>query len=199
MTHGNTTKRHNMTNNLWIHEELQTTNLEDQRLNQRFKEILEAFANRLKQQVQGAGPLDGGKRRGAFLHLHEAFTEDGTPLGAIGAKLWARPEHDAEHPRPSKAEKRRQHRSLTIEQKESIRWIEGFRDAQKLAERCPDTLCVSLCDSEGDMYDLFNSMLACVSIYLIVAWRTLYVCRLGRGCPDVPCDVIFESSEWQSV
>jgi len=115
-----------MTNNSWIHEELQTTNLEDQRLNQRLQEILEAFANRpnasipaalggrneleaayrfcdnkkvtpqkiLKphfdattkrcqkqtvvlcpqdtseldfsrpqQQVQGAGPLDGGKRR----------------------------------------------------------------------------------------------------------------------------------------
>jgi hypothetical protein len=301
---------------------------------------------------------------GAFLHLNEAFTEDGTPLGAIGAKLWSRPEHDPERPKPTKAEKQKRKRALLIEQKESIRWLEGFRDTQKLAEHCPDTLCVSLCDSEGDMYDLFveprttdnfhwiirackdrntldaqgdtagkirdtllqqpvlatneitvrrreqkiscetrsrkksrvgrqamveiracsvtikapenrkfniasitlnavlvhepnppageepiewillttlpistldevctiiryytvrwmieiyfrtlksgcriedrrfetlDRMLACTAIYLIVAWRTLFVCRLSRSCPDMPCDLIFDSSEWQSV
>ena len=45
---------------------------------------------RPEQQVQGAGPLDGGTRRGAFLHLMHAFTPDGTPLGTIEALPWAR-------------------------------------------------------------------------------------------------------------
>ena len=41
---------------------------------------------RPQQQVQGTGPLDGSQRRGAFLHLNEAFNIDGTPLGAVGSK-----------------------------------------------------------------------------------------------------------------
>ena len=38
-----------------------------------------------------------------------------------------------------------------------------------------------------------------LAIYLMVAWRTLFVCYLGRSCPEVPCDLIFEVSEWKSV
>ena len=84
-------------------------------------------------QVVGAGPLDGGSRRGAFLHLNEAFTEDGTPLGAIDAKIWAREEPDRAQSKLSKEEKEKKRRSLPIEAKESIRWIEGIRAVQKLA------------------------------------------------------------------
>jgi hypothetical protein len=36
-------------------------------------------------------------------------------------------------------------------------------------------------------------------VYLIVAWRTLYVCRLGRACPELSCEAVFEAAEWQSV
>jgi hypothetical protein len=412
----------------WFAEELETAALNDQRLNDRFAEILEAFGDspnasipaalggraelkaayrffdnekvtpekllaphfhatakrcqaqqvvlfpqdtseleftRPEQQVIGAGPLTDSSRLGAFLHLDEAFTEDGTPLGAIGAKLWARDMPDPDAPKLSTAEKEKIRRSLPIEEKESIRWLEGFRTVQKFAKTSPDTTCVSLCDSEGDIYDLIakpritdnfhwiirgchdriavdeqnetrktllrdlmlelpvlftkditararkqkisietNSrsqsrkarqatvsvragtvvihapryhkhavrsvkvnvvfvreehppqgeepiewmllttlsiatldfvrrviqyytvrwmievffrtlksgcrieerrfetlprMLACLSVYLIVAWRTLYVCRLGRCCPDLDCDLIFDPAEWQSV
>jgi hypothetical protein len=271
---------------------------------------------------------------------------------------------DPDTPKLSKAEKAKKRRSLPIEEKESFRWLEGFRAVQAFAKTSPDTTCVSLCDSEGDIYDLIAEertmanfhwiirayhdrivideqdgahktlrdsmlelpvlftnditvhrrkqrissetsprkksrdarqttvsvragtvfiqapqknkyivrsvkvnvvfvceenppqeedaiewmllttlsistldfvrrviryytvrwmievffrtlksgcrveerrfetlprMLACVSIYLIVAWRTLYVCRLGRSCPEMDCDLIFDSSEWQSV
>ena len=412
----------------WCQEELETADLGDQRLNERFGQILESLAlcptasipaalgghaeleaayrfcdnnkvtpekilqphfhattkrcaeqktvlcaqdtsecdfTRPQQQIVGAGPLDTGSRRGAFLHLNEAFTEDGTPLGALDAKIWTRKEPDPAQPKLSKVEKEKKRRSIPIEEKESIRWIEGIRAVQKLAVACPDTLCVSLSDSDGDMYDLFveprstnnfhwivracrdhraildeqrnpigsirdslsgwpvlftndiaiqgrkqkisceaNSrhvsrisrqatvevragtitikapyggrhvvpsvvvnvvfvqepnppggenpiewillttlaistvenvrsvigyytvrwmveiyfrtlksgcrieerrfetlprMLACTAIYLIVAWRTLYVCRLGRSCPDIDCELIFDPSEWKSV
>jgi hypothetical protein len=36
-------------------------------------------------------------------------------------------------------------------------------------------------------------------VYLIVAWRTLMLCRLGRSCPDLDCEAVFEPSEWKSV
>jgi hypothetical protein len=411
----------------WCQEELETADLGDQRLNERFEQILESFSlrptasipaalggraeleaayrfcdndkvppekilqphfhattkrcrpqevvlcaqdtseldfSRPQQQVVGAGPLDGGSRRGAFLHLNEAFTEDGTPLGAIDAKIWAREEPDPAQAKLSKGEKEKKRRSIPIEAKESIRWIEGIRAVQKLAIACPDTLCVSLSDSESDIYDLLVEprrtnnfhwivrayhdraildeqgntnglirdsllklpvlftneisvqgrkqklaceknprrtsrvsrqatvevragtltikvpygvrhavpsvvvnvvlvqepnppegehpiewillttltistaenvrnviryyavrwmieiyfrtlksgcrieerrfetlprMLACTAIYMIVAWRTLYVCRLGRSCPDIDCELIVDPSEWKSV
>jgi hypothetical protein len=38
-----------------------------------------------------------------------------------------------------------------------------------------------------------------VALNLIVGWRIMYVMMLGRGCPDVPCDVAFDDDEWQAV
>ena len=37
------------------------------------------------------------------------------------------------------------------------------------------------------------------AVYLIVSWRTLLVCWMGRKCPNVSCESIFEPAEWQSV
>ena len=42
-----------------------------------------------------------------------------------------------------------------IEEKESIRWIDGLRAAREVAEQCPQTQCVLVCDSESDIYELF--------------------------------------------
>lgn len=55
------------------------------------------------------------------------------------------------------------------------------------------------CRIEERLFETLERMLACTAMYVIVAWRTLYVCRLGRSRPDVDCDLIFDASEWQSV
>lgn len=34
---------------------------------------------------------------------------------------------------------------------------------------------------------------------MIIAWRVLFLSRLGRDCPDLPCDVVFDTAEWQAV
>jgi hypothetical protein len=39
----------------------------------------------------------------------------------------------------------------------------------------------------------------CLAVYQIVAWRVLFALRLGRECPEVPCDVVFSEAEWRSV
>ena len=36
-------------------------------------------------------------------------------------------------------------------------------------------------------------------MYMIVAWRVLLLTTLGRACPDLPCDVVFETEEWQAA
>lgn len=55
------------------------------------------------------------------------------------------------------------------------------------------------CRVENRRFQEIDRMLTCLAVYMIVAWRTLYVCRLGRSCPDIPCDAVFEPAEWKAV
>ena len=36
-------------------------------------------------------------------------------------------------------------------------------------------------------------------MYMIIAWRILYMTMLGRGQAEMPCDRVFEDEEWQAV
>jgi len=38
-----------------------------------------------------------------------------------------------------------------------------------------------------------------LSLYLIVAWRVMHLMRLGRTCPGLPADLIFDPLEWKSA
>lgn len=55
------------------------------------------------------------------------------------------------------------------------------------------------CRVEQRRFEHVDRLLPCLAIYLIIAWRTLFVCRLARSRPDLDCEVVFEPSEWQSV
>jgi hypothetical protein len=324
----------------------------------------EVDLTRPEQQVQGAGPLDGGARRGVFVHLMHAFTPDGTPLGTVQAIPWAR---DDDKP-TSSVQTRGQRAAVPIEQKESFRWLLSMQQAREEAGRCPGTQIVAVADSEADIFEVLaegmepprtaawivrccqdralvddleettaaldylraevraapvryrktitvrgraakvacedrtrrqprqsreavvevraarvtlrapqrpagqlpdvtvqavlvsevdppaddvavewllitslpidtddqvrlivqyyctrwmvevffrvlksgcrverrrfertDRLLPCLAVYLVVAWRTLYVCRLGRSCPEISCEAVFEPAEWQSV
>jgi len=314
--------------------------------------------SRPTQQVQGAGPMDAGPRRGAFFHPLMAFDVAGLPLGTVWQKNWAREEVKVTL---TKSEKERKKKQTPIEEKESLRWIEGLRAARDVAGTCPQTTCVCVGDSDSDIYELFSEprstkqgevyllvraaqtrttmdqsdwlkkarattclyrcmvdvsartakiaihttkrqqsrdarvaevevrattvtlrpprrpdrelpqvtvhvvlveetnppegcepiqwllvttlpidglesvktivqsycirwqieiyfrtiksgcrieerqfetlkrLMNCVAVYSIIAWRIMYLCRLGRECPDLDCEVVFESSEWKSV
>jgi Transposase DNA-binding/Transposase Tn5 dimerisation domain len=318
---------------------------------------------RPEQQVQGAGPLSSGPRRGVFLHLMHAFTPDGTPLGTVQAIPWAR----ADDKLPVSSQSSRRRAATPIEEKESCRWLLSMQQAREEAGGWPQTQIVCVADSEADIYDVIatgmepprtadwivrscqdralvddledaagldylgaevlaspvlyrqtiqvrgrqaklacddrgrrqprtsrqavvevravavtlraperqvghpadvtvnavlvteanppeddvavewllltslpietieqvrliiqyyctrwmvevffrtlksgcrveqrrfedvSRLLGCLAVYLIVTWRTLYVCRLGRSCPEVSCQAVFEPEEWQSV
>ena len=34
---------------------------------------------------------------------------------------------------------------------------------------------------------------------MIIAWRILYVTMLGRECPNITCDCVFDITEWQTA
>jgi hypothetical protein len=55
------------------------------------------------------------------------------------------------------------------------------------------------CRVEKRRFEHIDRLLPCLAVYLIVAWRTLYLCRLGRACPEMTCEAVFEPAEWQSV
>ena len=109
----------------------------------------EVDLSRPGEQVQGVGPLDGGTRWGALLHLVHAFTPDGTPLGTVHAEHWVR---DAEAA-PASSLTRAQRGRATIEEKESYRWLTGFNQVRAIAGSCAASRCVCLADSEADIYE----------------------------------------------
>jgi hypothetical protein len=100
---------------------------------------------RPERQVQGAGPLDGGTRRGALLHVICAFTPDGTPLGVVQAIPWTR---DDDEPRNA-AMTRGQRAATPIEEKESFRWKLSMQQAIEEARRCPRPRIIYVADSEA--------------------------------------------------
>jgi len=55
------------------------------------------------------------------------------------------------------------------------------------------------CTIEELQFESYQATLNCVAMYSIIAWRILYLTMLGRNYPNLPCDVVFEAHEWQSV
>jgi hypothetical protein len=117
------------------------------------QDTTELDLTRPSQQVRGAGLMDGESRFGAFHHPLMAFNADGVSLGTVWQKTWTR---DTLNTNLTKAEKAKKRKETPIEQKESIRWIEGQRAARSVAAACPDTQCVCVGDSESDIYELFS-------------------------------------------
>ena len=117
------------------------------------QDTTELDLTRPQQQVKGAGPMDSDARRGAFFHPLMAFDLEGLPLGMVWQKNWARQEIETDL---SPEEKKRRRNRTPIEEKESVRWVEGIRAAREVAEACPETTCVCVGDSEADIYELFS-------------------------------------------
>jgi Domain of unknown function (DUF4338)/Transposase DNA-binding/Transposase Tn5 dimerisation domain len=99
--------------------------------------------------TDGLGPISKAENSlGLLLHDTLAFTEKGTPLGILQAQCWARD--------PEQMGKKYSRQELTIEQKESVKWLKSFRKVSQIQNACPDTLLVSIGDREADIYELFR-------------------------------------------
>ena len=85
-------------------------------------------------------------RLGLYLHVQLAVTSEGLPLGVVGSHTFDR---DAE----TLGEKKDRNK-VPIEEKESIRWLNGYRRSCQIAAQLPQTQIVSIADREADMYDI---------------------------------------------
>lgn len=94
------------------------------------------------------GPIGSRKEGLVGLLLHDtlAFTPEGTPLGLLDVRCWARD--------PQAFGKRHRRYELPIEAKESHKWLTSFQRVAEAQRRCPQTLLVSVGDREADIYEL---------------------------------------------
>lgn len=88
--------------------------------------------------------------------------------------------------------------SLPIEGVEQVRQIIQYYCQRWMIEVFFRVL-KSGCRIEERQFEYMDRLLPCIAVFMIVAWRTLYVCRLGRSCPDLSCEVLFDPAEWKSV
>jgi hypothetical protein len=115
------------------------------------QDTTEVDLTRPEQEVEGAGELDG-PRRGVLWHVMHAFAPDALPLGTAWAEVLNRTEGVSHEAAKEKSRKRKR---KPIEEKESLRWLTGLREARKLAQAMPEVQLTCVADSEADIYELF--------------------------------------------
>lgn len=95
--------------------------------------------------VKGLGPVGNGTDLGFFMHPVLAVdASHGGIIGLAGGKVWQR---------TGKITKGRRQRDLA--DKESRRWIDMARDGARTLEAA--SMVTSVCDREGDIYELFTA------------------------------------------
>ena len=55
------------------------------------------------------------------------------------------------------------------------------------------------CKIEELQFEHIERLQVCLAMYLIVAWRVLYVLMMGRQCPELSCAAVLAEAEWKSV
>jgi ADP-ribose pyrophosphatase YjhB (NUDIX family) len=94
-----------------------------------------------------AACLTKPNRLGFYDHLHLAVTPKGLPLGLVGTETFDRTAESLG--------RTKDRYKLPIEEKESFRWLKGFRLAHQIHGECPPTQIVSVADRDADIYDIF--------------------------------------------
>ena len=55
------------------------------------------------------------------------------------------------------------------------------------------------CNIESRRFEHIDRFMPSLALYLIIAWRSLYICRVSRAHSEVSCELVYSESEWQSV
>ena len=87
------------------------------------------------------------------------------------------------------------------------RWVETLEEAAELIDWYRRRWLIEIffrilksgCRVEALQLSTLERLERALVIFLIIAWRILHVVTLGRECPDLPCDVVFDTEEWQAA
>ena len=103
-----------------------------------------------KEKINGLGYMDSETDYGMMLHPTVAFSPEGLCLGVTTIQTVVRDVANF-----GKA-KRGSRASKPIEEKESYRWLEGYREASNLSKELPSTQVIMVGDREADIYDIYE-------------------------------------------
>jgi len=98
------------------------------------------------------GPTTKDAAKGMQLHCAIAVTPEKVCLGVVSRKQW----HRKELQKLTRAERNKKDYSTPIEDKESYRWLENYKQANEYAAALPNTMIVSIADREGDIYEIYK-------------------------------------------
>jgi Transposase DNA-binding/Transposase Tn5 dimerisation domain len=101
--------------------------------------------------TQGLGHVGTkpGKSLGMLLHSTVAVSPQGQFYGLVHAHCWTRPK------KKSRRRSRNRH-AKKISEKETFRWLQGFRRVEELAQSDPQHFWVSVNDREADIYEMIQ-------------------------------------------
>jgi len=110
--------------------------------------------------TKGLCPLSRVKRThmkelvtlGLVMHSTLAVATDGLPLGLVDQKIYSRPQPPGK--KLTGKERNARNSLLANKDKDSYRWVEALENTSKNLAGLKSRV-VTLCDREGDMYDLF--------------------------------------------
>jgi hypothetical protein len=126
-----------------------------------------------KSKVEGLGPLNYDGTRGLHIHPMLAITPERLCLGVLELWRWVRDASDH-------GGKDRQHRiARSLEEKESLRWVEGYKKVAELQRQMGETRLVYMADRDSDLFELFEAADAGPAHWLIRAAQDRAV--LGGG------------------
>jgi hypothetical protein len=103
--------------------------------------------------TKGIGPIGSSNsehERGLIMHNALAFTAAGVPLGLLSQNIWAR----REVPEEGYQEKIERLQCTPIEEKESVKWLQGLRETVARAPRGVQVITVA--DRESDFFEFLT-------------------------------------------
>jgi hypothetical protein len=123
----------------------------------------------------GLGPIGTREQQqqGLVMHTTLAMTPAGLPVGLLSQEIWVRAEEDEGL---TEAERKRR----PIEEKESYKWLKALEETVALTPS--GVQVVTVCDREGDVYELFVQAQALETGLLVRAAqdRTLVDDEMGK-------------------
>ena len=137
------------------HKDATLKRIQEQKVILAVQDTTEIEVTRPNKNMENAGPLNDASRLGFYNHAMLALNTEGIPLGIIGADMHARDMADFLKGKEDKNDKEKSRKQKPIEEKESYRWIVGYRRACEIQTLSPETKVVCVGDSECDIYELF--------------------------------------------
>lgn len=116
------------------------------------------------------------KARGIYCHSAMIYTTHGTPLGLLFQKFWSRKLKS----RKEKIRFKKHIRTMSIDKKESFRWVQGL-EAANFAQQIIHKRIIIVADNESDMNEVYRRALEYQIGFII---RTDYVRTCDESTPE---------------